>query len=612
MHAFLTLVSSCLLVSCAQAPSSDPVLYTIAFPNAEHHEAEVSVTFQGVPDGPLEVRMSRSSPGRYALHEFAKNVYDVRAVDGAGDPLEITRPDPHQWDVRGHDGVVRVTYTLYGDRADGTYSGIDRSHAHLNMPATFMWARGMEGRPMELTVSVPAASGWRVATQLAPTDDPYTFTAPHLQYFLDSPTEVSDFGWREWRVGDQTFRVALHHTGTEAELDAYAEATEKIVAAAGDVFGEFPRFDHGTYTFLACYLPWAAGDGMEHRNSTVLTSTGSLERNMIGLLGTVAHEFFHSWNVERIRPASLEPFDFEEANMSRELWFAEGFTSYFDDLILWRAGLLDTEGFAARLGGMVNAVTNGPGRAYFSPVEMSMQAPFVDAARSVDPQNKENTFISYYTWGSAVALGLDLSIRERWGPDVTLDHVMREMWTRFGPDDATYTVEDVESAVAAVTGEPAFAEDFFRRYVHGREVPPYGALLAVHGMELVHAGAGVGSLTGARLVDRDGGVLVASNTLVGDPLHGAGVDRDDVIVSASVGGGRAMAPLTAAALARAVEAAGPGAAVTLEVRSRGQTLQFQATLAESTRLSVRPFSGDDATRSRLEAWRASTPGGDRP
>ena len=120
-----------------------PIRYEIAFPNRAHHEAEVTVVFDGLMPGTLEVRMSRSSPGRYSLHEFAKGVYGVSAVDREGEPLEIERPDPHQWNVSGHSGYVRMSYTLYGDRADGTYAGIDRTHAHLNMPATFVCVRAV-------------------------------------------------------------------------------------------------------------------------------------------------------------------------------------------------------------------------------------------------------------------------------------------------------------------------------------------------------------------------------------------------------------------------------------------------------------------------------------
>jgi predicted metalloprotease with PDZ domain len=143
------------------AQRGDTVRYEVSFPDASRHEAEITVTFSGLPAEPLELRMSRSSPGRYALHEFAKNVYDVRVVDGAGRPLEATRPNPHQWNVADHDGTVRVTYTLFADRADGTYAGIDLTQAHLNMPATFMWARGTGERPVSLRFRIPEGSGWR-------------------------------------------------------------------------------------------------------------------------------------------------------------------------------------------------------------------------------------------------------------------------------------------------------------------------------------------------------------------------------------------------------------------------------------------------------------------
>jgi predicted metalloprotease with PDZ domain len=185
-----------ILSGCGAAQLPDPIAYEISFENREHHEAEITVTFTGLSSDPLELRMSRSSPGRYALHEFAKNVYNVRATGVDGRAVTIDRPNVHQWDVSDHGGSVTVSYTLSGDHADGTYVGIDRTHGHLNMPATFMWARNLEDRPIELTVHTPEGSGRRVATQLAPTRDPSRFTAPNLYYFLDSPTEVSDF-WLE-------------------------------------------------------------------------------------------------------------------------------------------------------------------------------------------------------------------------------------------------------------------------------------------------------------------------------------------------------------------------------------------------------------------------------
>jgi predicted metalloprotease with PDZ domain len=586
----LTILASLAAPAAGQAR----VEYDVRFPNRAHHEAEVTATFRGVSAGrPLEVRMSRSSPGRYALHEFAKNVYGVRVTDGAGRALVPERPDPHGWTVSGHDGTVQVTYTLFGDRTDGTYAGIDGTHAHLNMPATFMWARGLETAPIRVRFERPA--GWRVATQLAPTADSAVFTAPNLQYFMDSPTEVSGWDVRSWTVASEggrpsTFRLVMHHLGTPEELDRYAEKARRVVAEEIGMWGEPAGYDFGTYTFLADYLPWASGDGMEHRNSTIISSSASLAERELDLLGTLSHEFFHSWNVERLRPRTLEPFDFERANMSGELWFAEGFTSYYDDLFIRRAGITGDSSYAAAVGGIANGVVNAPGRRYFSPVEMSMQAPFVDAAVSIDPNNRGNTFLSYYTWGSGVALGLDLTLRSRF-PGVSLDDFMRAMWRQYGREQTPalaparpYTRADLRRVLGEVTRDTAFANDFFRRYVEGREVVDYAALLSRAGYLLRSPAAGRPWL-GVQLEDvPGGGVAVTSYPAATGSLYGAGVTRGDVLRSMD------GAPIPDLAALRALlERHRPGERVQMEVDARGGRRTVTVTLVENPQLEAVPF-----------------------
>jgi predicted metalloprotease with PDZ domain len=382
------------------AAAQAPISYRISFPEPEHRWAQVEVTCPDLGARPLEARMSRSSPGRYALHEFARNVYDVHAVDGGGRPLTFDHPDAHQWTITGHDGTVRLTYRIYGDRVDGTYLAVDTTHAHINMPATVMWARGLENRPVRIGFARPAGTSWNVATQLHPTDDPLIFTAANLQYLMDSPVEFSDFTLRTFTVNPNTvIRLAIHHAGNASDVDQLVGDVATLVREEGAVFGEFPRYDVGYYTFLVDYLPYASGDGMEHRNSTAVTLTGTFANagRRPDLLETIAHEFFHSWNVERIRPRSLEPFNFEEANVSGELWLGEGFTSYYEHLIMQRAGLASVGETAAELGRTIDAVVRAPGRSLRSPVDMSRLAPFVDAARWVDRTNWDKLYISYYT-----------------------------------------------------------------------------------------------------------------------------------------------------------------------------------------------------------------------
>ena len=584
------------------------VAYRLSFPERVHRLMQVEVTFTEVPAGALQVRMSRSSPGRYAVHEFAKNIIGLAATDGEGRPLTVAHPNPHQWDVTGHTGTVRVTYRIYGDRVDGTYLGIDADHAHINMPAALMWARGFENRPVAVRFDVPAGAGWRVATQLLPGRDAYSFSAPNLQYLMDSPAEVSNFALRTFTGSDAVrtpvFRLAVHHSGSDAELDAFARDVEAIVKEARFVFGEYPAYEGNTYTFIADYRAGVNGDGMEHRNSTIITSPSSIAAARADLLDTVAHEFFHCWNVERIRPRSLEPFNFDDANMSGELWLAEGFTSYYGPLISTRAGLVDVKAFARDIGDAVSRVLVSPGRQLRSPVEMSQQAPFVDAATSIDRTAADNTFISYYTWGQALGLALDLTLRDRSDGKLTLDHFMRELWERHGKPGGVpagtvarpYTVDDAQAALAAVSGDASFAEEFFNRYIRGREVVDYARLLARAGLVLRPVAPGRASLGQLRFQDGPGGARVNAASPFGSPAYDAGIDRDDVIVS--IGG---TSVTTTADIDKAIASRKPGDRLPVTFSRRGQMIQSSFLLVEDPRREI--VTAEDAGQSVTDAQR---------
>lgn len=617
-HITLAAALPALALAAVQARAQErSVEYDIAFPNAVHHEARVTAVFRGVPQGrPLQVRMAVSSPGRYARHEFAKNVYDVSVTDAAGRPLEVVRPNPHEWDVTPRGSAVRVAYTVYGDRVDGTYLGVDATHAHVNIPATFMWARGMDTAPIR--VAFHPNPGWTVATQLKPTADPNVFAAPNLQWFMDSPTEVGPVAFRTWTgtYGGRTYtwRIAAHHPGTDADLDAFAAAAKKIVAEEIAVWGEPPRYDYGTYTFVADYMPYDNGDGMEHRNSTSITSPRNITdpEQRLGNLATLSHEFFHSWNVERLRPRGLEPFDFERENMSGELWFAEGFTSYWDALFMRRAGLYDDARYARNIAGNVNAVINSPGRRHFSAVEMSMQAPFVDAATSIDPQNKQNTFISYYTWGAALGLGLDLTLRERF-PGLSLRDYMRAMWREYGQyqspalaPERPYTVADLRRVLGEVTHDTAFANDFFRRYVQGHEVVDYQRLLAPAGFLLRKAQPGKPWL-GAPLNDDSASVAVGGTT-EGGSFYNAGIDRGDRVFAVD-----GVPTPSADSLMAVVRRHAPGETVRVDVAQRNGRHELPVTLVENPAVEIVTYESagmpvTDAMRSFRQAWLESKAG----
>ncbi len=594
----------------AQTPET---VYDVSWPDAAQHETEVAVTFAGLEKGrPLDVEMSRASPGRYALHEFAKNVYRVAATDGTGQPLRAEQTAPSAWRIAGHDGTVRLTYTLYANHADGTYAGVDLSHAHYNMPAAFMYADGLESRPVRITFH-PLA-GWKIATQLVPTADPHTFTAPDLQYFMDSPVELSDHTLITWEMAPgAAYRMALHHTGTPDEAEAYARMARQVIAEEAAVFGAYPRFDYGTYTFLADYLPWVFGDGMEHRNSTILTSTGSLAgEGAQRLLGTLAHEHFHAWNMERLRDAALEPFQLGRANMSENLWFGEGFTSYYDGLVRVRAGILPLDAYAADLAGTLGAVLTSPARAFRGPADMSRMAPFVDAAAAIDETNYGNTFVSYYTWGEALGLGLDLLLRSRYG--ATLDDYMRAMWTQFGSHQhATtparpYTRADLERVLGEVAGDSAFAAGFFARYVEKGDVLDYAALLAPAGLVLRPAHPDAGVLGALALLPDTAGARVARPVPAGSAAARAGIASGSRLVS--VAGRPIPSPQ---ALAEALRGKAPGETVEVVFEQRGTRRTASVALDADPQLELvtaeqagRPVT--DAIRAFRAAWLGSKAG----
>ena len=595
---FRLLLSSIVVLASAAAVVAQPaaIEYVVSVPEPEQRWLQVDVRFPARAGTPLEVRMARSSPGRYAAHEFGKNVYlfEARGADEAVLPVEQVAPA--HWRVTPAGNTVQVRYRLFADHIDGTYSAVDGTHAHLNAPATFAWAPSLTETPIRVRFTQPPGRTWRVSTQLFPTDDPLTFTAPNFQYFMDSPVEFSAHAVREFTVArpgggaPARIRLAVHHLGTDAQLDAYATTVEKIVREQAAVFGELPPFDGGTYTFLMDYLPWADGDGMEHRNSTVCTGAASLADGMARVAGTASHEFFHSWNVERIRPAALEPFDFTKPNMSGELWLAEGVTSYYGVLTMIRAGLISQDQGAAQLAMFAAGVLSAPGTRFRSAVDMSRLAPYVDAAESVDQTNWENTYVSYYTYGAAIGLGLDLTLRERSNGTTTLDDYMRTLWKTHGVPGGKapgyvakpYTLKDAEAALATVSGDAAFAADFFRRHVLGTEPLPYQRLLAAAGYTMRERDTPP-TLGLLRLTAQQGRMVVAGNTIATSAVFKAGLGRGDTVLSLN---GTAIAQ--AGDWERVLSTLTPGTEAELVFESRGEKKTARVTVQKNDRFETVP------------------------
>ena len=582
----LVIFINCLFLSAFAQTDIKPIYYAISFPNAAHHEAEIVMTIPQAPEGTLHLHMSRSSAGRYATHEFGKNVYNVKAFNVDGSALAINQVEGDAYDIPLHDAVVKVSYTLFGNYTDGTYAGIDVSHAHLNMPAVFMWVVGQDKRPLKFQFDDLDKYGWKVATQLKH-EGANIYTAPDFQYMMDSPTELSNFKQTSWEVVNpdgkkQRINLTVHSNDDQGTIDNFGKQVQKMVLEEKAVYGEFPAYDFGEYTFLDDVYPTNSGDGMEHRNSTCIVQTNEkVAGNEKGLIGTFSHEYFHSWNVKRIRPKSLEPFNFTHANMSNELWFAEGFTQYYGAMLLIRSGFYTPEQYASTLSGLVNSVLNSPGASKYSATEMSRRAVFTDAGVSIDPSNYTNTITSYYYYGGAIALALELRLRTEF--NLTLDDYMRQVWLARGKVMKPYTISDLQNDLAKLTNAK-FAADFFSKYIYGVEKNDYESLLAKAGYLIRRSQAGrawTGQFTNP-IAGRPGQPVYS--TTIGTPLYKASLDVGDVILKAD---GKELN--NTQSFNQIIAAKKPGDKITLVYTNRAGEHETTLTLEENPAIEVVTF-----------------------
>jgi predicted metalloprotease with PDZ domain len=577
-----------LALACfVQAAVAQRVTYIVSFPNLAHHEAQIQLIVSDIPTRTAVFRMSRSSPGRYATHEFGKNVYDVMAFDQSGKPVTINRIDGDVYEVPRPGGYVRLQYTLYGNYADGTYVGLDPAAVHLNMPGAFMWLKGVDNVPITIHFNVPEDWHWTIATQLQPTNDPWTFSARGLQYFMDCSTKIGPLTYRNWEVKNPdgktyNFRIALDGTADSADFNAFSEKVKRIVRQEQAVYGEVPAYDYGTYTFLASINPYVHSDGMEHRNSTMI-SVPVVFHGEDRLLDVFAHEFFHCWNVKRIRPRTLEPFNFEKSDMSYELWFAEGFTQYYGGLLVLRAGIgSDTDYVKRTVAGLINIKMNTPGARLYSPVQASEMAVFTDAGVAVDKTNYPNIFTSYYPYGGSIALALDLELRMRFGK--TLDDLMQAAWKKFGKPEIPYTVGGLEEVLAAVTEDKKFAHDYFEKLIYGHEPIDFGPLLAQAGFRLVKAEAGKAWVGYTRSFTEKEGLVIEANTQRGTPLYEAGLDVDDKILAVDNQDVRTLSELNTV-----LERLHPGSAVSIRYLHRSEEKTGKIVVQENPAVQVQTY-----------------------
>jgi predicted metalloprotease with PDZ domain len=483
------------LHSAAVAQSSPParIAYRIAMPDPAAHLYEIEMDVDGVQGATLALQLPVWSPGRYAKMDFAKNVQEFRAFDQEGRPISWNKTDGSRWLVNSKGASsVRVTYKSFDNALSGTFSVLDTAHANWNGASLFMYVDGHKQDPVSLTIAPPA--GWHVMNGDTRSLDQLEYRFENYDRLIDTPTEIAPaFLVDSFRVDGKLYRTMVHHNGPmPAGVRArFVGDVEKVVRYENSVFSP-PPLDQYTFLFNIGYQ---GGDGMEHLYSTQIIDrrpfTGNDTLAVLPGLSTAAHEYFHVWNVKRVRPAALGPFDYTREQYQPSLWVAEGWTQYYGQAALHRSGVTGKDEFHRSMAGIIWQNLNAPGRKEVSARMASFHAPFWDGAVQQQPTNGGNSFFSYYTKGSGLALYLDLYIRSRTANRKSLDHVFNVLKQRtWNAPNASYylqgrgyTEQDVERAVSDVAGEDM--HPWFEKYVAGTEDLDYDALLAGAGMRIV-------------------------------------------------------------------------------------------------------------------------------
>ena len=524
-----------------QAQTPYGIGYRLAMSRPASHLFEVTIDVS-VPandsSGFIDFQMPKWQPGRYAVANFAANVQEFKAQSQTRN-LIWTKIDDQTWRVqRQGNRTLTATYKVFGNDLSGTYAQLDFGHATYTGGEIFMYVAGHKADPVELHVEPPP--NWRVVNGRIERPNQRDWQYPNYDLLIDNPTEIGpDWTLDEFRVDGKTYRIVVHSRGDEGgRRPALVRDVEKIVRAEIRMWGP-PEFD--SYTFLFHFAADdRSSDGMEHLTSTHIIEPGILaERHTYAnAVSTAAHEFFHAWNVKRLRPVEFGPWDLTKPAATRALWIAEGFTQYYGMLMYYRAGVEEPEGFLQNLSDTIATIENSPASKLMSAEASSMAAPFIDTAVHRQRTNLSNTSLSYYLKGELIALNLDLLIRGWTRGQRSLDDVMRRAYDEFylkSPNASYYlkgrgySIEDFARVVSEVAGRDM--TDWFARYIRGVDLLPYDEALATVGLRLVKSPAYL-PYTAGIVIDRDDRQSLRLGALhTNSPAERGGLQEGDVLLS---------------------------------------------------------------------------------
>ncbi len=513
---FLVILTT--VISFTQASVID---YTLSMPKPQNHYFHVQMEINDVNQKFVEVKMPIWAPGSYLAREFAKSVNQVKAKDAKGKELEVKKISKNTWRISNPSkGKIIVNYEVYAFELSVRTSFLDDSHGYLNGTSIFMYVKNEKDATGKVKVEMPANFS-KVSTTLKDEGN-FTYSYKNYDHLVDCPMEIGNHSEFSFMASGVKHRVAMYGVGNY-DVDVLKQDMAKIVNSATNVFGENPNKE---YLFIIHNLT-DGGGGLEHTNSTTLqvnrwTYQGS---SYMGFLSLVAHEYFHLWNVKRLRPKELGPFNYDSENYTSLLWVMEGVTSYYDELLLRRAGFYDEDKSISKVFSSMNYIENLEGY-NIQPVAHASFDAWIKAYRP--NENSSNTTISYYTKGSVVAAMIDLMIIKKYQGKKCLDHFMQKLYKEYYKEkNRGFTEEEFQASLEEFLGQDL--NEFFDDYVNGTKRIDYPKFFSYVGLNVADQGGMVGNV-GISLTS-SGGNAVVSKVRAGSAADEQGINVNDEIIA---------------------------------------------------------------------------------
>jgi predicted metalloprotease with PDZ domain len=499
--------------------------YQVGMSMPESHLFEVTLQIEGWQASLLDLKFPVWTPGSYLVREYAKHLQDFSAWDENGRALKWCKKSKNYWQVETAEiSAITVRYRIFANELTVRTNHLDATHGYFNGAALFFYVLGWEREPIEVKIVVPK-SDWHVTTALPAVEGKVNrFVAADFDTLVDSPFEIGCHQVDEFEVLGKPHAWAIWGEGNY-QRDRLIEDTKKIVQVEADLFGGLP---YDRYIFIL-HTPTSGYGGLEHKDCCSLIYPRFGFRNSDkynSFMQLVAHEFFHLWNIKRIRPKGLEKFDYEQENYTPCLWFCEGTTSYYDLLIPYRAKIYDVKTYLQEVSKEITRLQTTPGRKVQPASEASFDAWIKLYRRDA---NSDNSQISYYLKGAQVSFLLDLLIRERWENARSLDDVMRQMWQQFGVDEIGFTSAQLQQTIESVAGKDL--ADFLAKYVDGTDELPFNEYLEPFGLQLEENGEEEQPPSIGFKVKREKGHELIKFVEVGSPAQIAGIDPGDELLA---------------------------------------------------------------------------------